>query len=77
VPVHDEIHAQAVAHVPSNHPGCREEHAPQEPTQGVHAKLSHFTVRLHMSQLDNLRQTIEQFFEFWRISFTQLEHVGG
>jgi hypothetical protein len=28
-------------------------------------KLSHFTVRLHMSQLDDFRQTIEHFFE-WR-----------
>jgi hypothetical protein len=27
------------------------------------AKLSHFTVRLHVSQLDDFRQTIEQFFE--------------
>jgi hypothetical protein len=28
-------------------------------------KLSHITVRLHVSQLDDFRQTIEQFFESW------------
>jgi hypothetical protein len=29
------------------------------------AKLNHFTVVLHVSQLDGFRQTIEQFFESW------------
>jgi hypothetical protein len=41
------------------------------------AKLSHFTVRLHVSQLDGLLQTIEQFFEFRIVSATHLEHVYG
>jgi hypothetical protein len=41
------------------------------------AKLSCFTVKLHVSQVDDLRQTIEQFFEFRRVSAAQLEHVYG